>query len=132
MEREMVAAFILAAVVIGVSAQAWVSWLDHKRRTKTLDVIKSAMEAGREPPRELYAQLEAGPYASLGLSNRPWGEAAVFAAVAIGFWIAFGAQPEGDQREKLLFVAAFMSAMSIGCAALALFRPGQRRRDDEQ
>ncbi len=130
MENSGVAALIAAAILVGVGMQAWVSWLDHKRRTQALDVIKAALEAGREPPQQLYDQLEPEPYASLGLSRRPWGEALMFATLAIGFWIAFGVAEAGDERDRFMLVAAVMSAAALGCAALAIFRPGQRKSDD--
>lgn len=132
MESTTVAAFIFGAVAVGMGAQAWVSWLEHKRRTKTLDVIKAALEAGREPPQQLYDQLESEPYANLGLSKRPWGEAILFATLAIGFWVAVGFADASDQRDRFVLVAAVMSAASAGCLALAVFRPGQRKHDDEQ
>ena len=132
MESTMVAVFLFGAVFVGMAAQAWVSWLEHQRRSKTLDVIKAALEAGREPPQQLYDQLEPEPYSNLGLSKRPWGEAILFATLAIGFWIAFGVADAGDQRDKYLLVAGVMSAAAIGCAALAIFRPGQRKHDDKR
>jgi hypothetical protein len=132
MDRTWVALFIFAAVTVGMLGQAWASWLDHKRRDKALDVIKAAMEAGREPPPQLYEQLESEPYASMGMSKRPWGEAIVFGAVAIGFWVAYAMADDGDARQKAMFVAALMSAFSVGCVALAIFRPGQNKRDDGQ
>jgi hypothetical protein len=130
MDRWMVAAFIFAAIAVGMGAQAWVSWLDHQRRSKALDVIKAAIEAGREPPKELYAQLEHNAYGGMGFSKRPWGEAVIFGAVGIGFWIMFGFTAPGDARDKALFIAALMSAFSVGCLALAIFAPGQKPRDD--
>jgi hypothetical protein len=130
MESSSVAALIAAAIFVGVGLQAWMSWLEHKRRTQALDVIKAAIEAGREPPQQLYDQLEPEPYASFGLSKRPWGEAIMFAALAIGFWIACVMADAGDQRDRFMLVAAVMSAAAAGCAALAIFRPGQRKSDD--
>lgn len=132
MERWVVAAFIFAAVSVGMAAQAWISWLDHKRRSKALDVIKAAIEAGREPPRELYEQLESSSLAGLGFSKRPWGEAIMFAAVAIGFWFAFGAAGDAETREKFMLVAAIMSVTAVGCAGWALFAPGRRTRDEQR
>lgn len=130
MERELVVFFILFAVTIGVGAQAWTSWLEHKRRTRALDVIKAAIEAGREPPQQLYDQLsgDSGPYNSLGLSKRPWAESVIFAAVAMGFWVAF-MNASGEDQEKFLLVATIMSVSALGCLALAAFPPGQRRDD---
>lgn len=130
MDRWEVAALILAAVVVGMGSQAWVSWLDHKRRSKALDVIKAAIEAGREPPKQLFEQLESNAYASVGFSKRPWAEAVIFGAVGAGFWIMFGVTEPGEARDKFLFVAAIMSAVSIGCVALAMFTPGQRPHDE--
>ncbi|HRK63849.1 MAG TPA: hypothetical protein PLN53_05595 [Terricaulis sp.] len=130
MDRWEVAALILVAVVIGIGGQAWVSWLDHQRRSKALDVIKAAIEAGKEPPKQIYEQLEANHYANMGFSKRPWAEAVIFGAVGVGFWVMFGLAEPGDQRDKMMFVAAIMSAFSIGCVALAIFAPGQKPRDD--
>jgi len=130
MDRWEVAVLILAAVVVGMGSQAWVSWLDHQRRTKALDIIKAAIEAGREPPKQIYEQLEPNAYASMGFSKRPWAEAVVFGAVGAGFWIMFGLAEPGDQRDKAMLVAAIMSAFSVGCLALAIFTPGQKPRDD--
>lgn len=129
MDRTIVALIIFAAIAIGVAAQAWVSWLDHQRRTKALDVIKAALEAGKEPPPQLYEQLEQNPYGSMGMSKRPWGEAVIFGAVAAGFWIMFGFAEPGDAREKMMLVASIMSAFAAGCLALAMFTPGQKRDD---
>jgi hypothetical protein len=129
MDRWMVAAFIFAAIAVGMAAQGWTSWLEHKRRSKALDVIKAAIEAGREPPPQLFEQLEADPMAQMGLSKRPWGEALVFGAVGVGFWIALAfAEPDAN-REKFVLVASIMSAVSIACFALAAFR--SRKRDDK-
>ncbi|HRO04694.1 MAG TPA: DUF6249 domain-containing protein [Terricaulis sp.] len=130
MDRWEVAALILAAIVVGMGSQAWVSWLDHQRRSKALDVIKAAIEAGREPPKQIYEQLEVNAYASMGFSKRPWAEAVVFGAVGAGFWIMFAMSEPGDGREKMMLVAALMSAFSVGCVALAVFAPGQKPNDD--
>lgn len=129
MDRWMVAALIFAAIAVGVVAQAWTSWLEHKRRLKALDVIKSAIEAGREAPPQLYEQLEADPMAQMGLSKRPWGEAFVFGAVGVGFWIALAFADPGDNRDKFVLVASIMTAACVGCLALAAFR--SRKRDDK-
>jgi hypothetical protein len=132
MESTIVAAFLFGAVAVALVAQAWVSWLEHQRRSKALDVIKAAIEAGREPPQQLFDQLEPEPYANLGLSKRPWGEGVLFATLAIGFWVASGLADAGDQRDKFMLVAAVMSAAAAGCFALAIFRPGQRKHDDRR
>jgi len=127
MDQSTIAIFILGAIVIGVGGQAWVSWLDHQRRMKALDVIKAAMDAGREPPAVVYEQIEGNAYVNMGLSKRPWAEAITFGALGIGFGIAFALDPPANDR--FLVIAIVMIAVSIGCFALAIFRPGQQRDD---
>lgn len=126
MERWLVAMFILVAVAIGMGAQAWVSWLEHKRRTQAMEIIKAAIEAGREPPALIYEQLQkAEPLeSSMWFPKKPWGEALLFAAVGAGFWVAY----LGGERElRYLIVATIMSVVALGCLALALLRG----RDDK-
>ena len=57
MQGWVVAALIFAAVAIAMAAQAWASWLEHKQRMRALDVIKAAVDAGKEPPPALYENL---------------------------------------------------------------------------
>lgn len=131
MDRAEVIFIVLALVLLASGMQAWTSWLEHQRRTKALDVMKAAYEAGREPPPELFEQVEAEPYAMLGLSKRPWGEAIVFGGVGVGFWIAYATGAGDDRQQSFLIVAALMTIFAIVCAALAFFRPGQRPRDGQ-
>ncbi len=129
MERWLVALFILIAVAIGMAGQAWVSWLEHKRRTQAMEIIKAAIEAGREPPAAMFEQLEkADPLgASMWFSKKPWAEAVLFAAMGAGFWVAY-ANAEADKQSAFLMVATIMSVVALGCVALAVFRG----RDDQR
>ena len=124
MDEGLNAALIFGVVTIAMIAQGWVSLLEHQRRRQTLDVIKAALQAGREPPAELYALLrkDAAPKA-------PWAETLVFGALAIGFWLAFAVMEE-DRRSVFLVIAATMTVTSLGCAAIALW--GSKSRDDER
>lgn len=117
--------FIFAAVAFGMIGQAWVAFLEHQRRRQTLDVIKAAFQAGKQPPPELYALLkkDAAPRA-------PWGEAFVFGVLALGFWLAFAFLGE-ERRMAFLVIAATMTATSLGSLAFAMLKSG-RSRDDEQ
>lgn len=126
----MVALFIFAAVAVGMGAQAWVSWLEHQRRSKALDIIKAAIETGREAPPQVYEQLES---VNRREAAKPWSEVVVFAALALGFWLAFGLAPENENRTAFFVIAATMSATSLGALAIALFRSRPRSgRDDRQ
>lgn len=119
-----VAAFILVAVTIAMMGQAFVSLLEHNRRKMAMEVIKAAIEAGKEPPQQLYDQLSKADQA-----KAPWSEVVLFSALAFGFWIAF-AQTDGDKRAAFLVVAATMTVSAVGCLGLAVMRPG-RRNDDK-
>ena len=125
MENALVALLIFAAIGIAMIAQGWVSFFDHQRRGQTLDVIKAALQAGKEPPPELYALLrkDSAPKA-------PWGEVLVFGVLSVGFWLAYAFLDDG-RRMAFLVIAATMSVTALGCLALAIFKPG-RSRDDER
>lgn len=120
----MVTFLIFGAVTVTMIGAGWAQLLEHKRRKQAMDVIKAAMEAGREPPQIVYDQL--------GQSGQkpPWSEVVVFTALGFGFWIAF-ANADGDSRTGFLVVAATMTVTALGCLALAIMRPGGRGKDDE-
>lgn len=124
LERWMVAAFILAAVSVGMIGAGWSQWLEHKRRSQAMDIIKASLEAGREPPAIVYDQI-----AKAGQAKPPWGEVIVFSAVGFGFWIAY-ANAAPDDKTPFLVIAATMTVTALGCLALAIMRPG-RGKDDE-
>lgn len=128
MDNGLTAALILTAIVIGMLGQGWVSLLDHQRRKQALDVIKTAIAAGREPPQQLYDLL-----AQANAPRAPWSEVVVFTALAIGFWLAF-AFSDGDRRTAFLVVAATMTVTAVGCLGLAIFKPGRigAARDDKR
>lgn len=117
--------FIFAAIALGMIGQGWVSFLEHQRRRQTLDVIKAVLQAGKEPPPELYSLLKKD-----SAPRAPWGEAFVFGVLALGFWLAFAFL--GDERRMaFLVIAVTMTLTSMGSLALAMLKPG-RSRDDEQ
>jgi ABC-type siderophore export system fused ATPase/permease subunit len=120
----MVAFFIFAAVTISMLGAGWAQWLEHQRRKQAMDVIKAAMEAGKEPPKIVYDQLQKAG------AKPPWGEVVVFSALGFGFWLAFS-QADGDSRTAFMVVAATMTVTALGCLALAIMRPGGGDKDDE-
>ena len=125
MEDWMVALFIFAAVTVGMLGAGWSQWLEHRRRSQAMDVIKAALEAGKEPPAIVYEQI-----AKAGQSKPPWGEVVVFTALGLGFWIAY-AQAAPDDKTAYLIVAASMTVTALGCLALALMRPDRGRGKDD-
>lgn len=125
MERWLLALFIFAAVAVGMAAQAWVSWLEHKRRSQALDIIEACVRAGREPPPQVYRELRAEDK-----PKPPWAEVVLFGALGFGFWIAF-ALADGDRRIAFLVIAATMTITALGCLSLALARPASKSSDDE-
>lgn len=124
MENWQTGLFILTAIAIGVGAQTWVAWLEHKRRTQALDIIRTALAAGKDLPPRFYEQLS-----QAGDAKAPWTEAIVFCALAIGFAVAF--YLDGGHRSAYLVIAATMGATGLACLALALQRSGKSRHDDQ-
>lgn len=121
----MVAFFIFAAVTISMVGAGWSQWLEHKRRSQAMDVIKAAIEAGKEPPAIVYEQIQ-----KTNQAKAPWSEVVVFTALGFGFWIAFS-QADGDSRTAFLVVASTMTVTALGCLALAIMRPGGGGKDDD-
>jgi nucleoside permease NupC len=125
METWMVALFIVVVVTIAMLGAGWAQWLEHKRRSQAMDVIKAALEAGKEPPAIVYEQID-----KASQSKPPWGEVVVFSAVGFGFWIAY-ANAVPEDKTAYLVVAATMTATAIGCLALAIMRPGRGGGKDD-
>ncbi|MEZ5961553.1 MAG: hypothetical protein R3C30_14185 [Hyphomonadaceae bacterium] len=120
----MVALFIFGAIAVSMLGAGWSQWLEHKRRSQAMDVIKAALEAGKEPPAVVYEQLNKS-----NQNKPPWSEVVVFSALGFGFWIAF-ANADGDNRTAFLVVASTMTVTALGCLALAIMRPGVGKDDD--
>lgn len=132
MEKFWIPLFIFASVTVAMLAQGWSSWLEHRRRTQILEVIRLALAAGKDPPAELYDQLRAGAPASPGgLGKPPWSEAAMFAALAFGFWLAFFLL-DSERRVVFAVIAASMTATALGCLGLALWMSPKRIGDDQR
>lgn len=126
LEKWMVAAFIFGAVTVAMIGAAWSQWLEHKRRSQAMDVIKAALEAGKEPPAIVYEQIK-----KAGEPKPPWGEVVVFTAVGFGFWIGY-ANAAADNKMPYLVVAATMTLTAIGCLALAIMRPDRGGGKDDE
>jgi hypothetical protein len=128
MDQGDVALLIFAAVTVGMLGQGWVEFLEHKQRKQAMEVIKAAIEAGREPPAEMYELLRGGSILQT-TKKAPWTEVVVFASLAVGFLLAFALMPSaetGEPRMPFLVIGVTMAAASLGCLALALFRRDKR------
>jgi hypothetical protein len=124
-ERWMVAAFIFASISVGMLGAGWAQWLEYKRRSQAMDVIKAALEAGKEPPAILYEQIDKAKE-----SKPPWGEVVAFSALGFGFWVAY-ANAAADDKTPFLVIAATMTVTALGCLALAIMRPDRGGNNDE-
>ncbi len=120
-----VAAFIFGAVTLAMIGQGWVSLLEHQRRKQAMDIIKTALEAGKEAPPIVYEQLRKD-----GQGKAPWSEVVIFTALGFGFWIAYANAP-ADDRLPYLVVAATMTVTALGCLGLAVMRPGRGSSKDD-
>jgi hypothetical protein len=126
MENWMVALLIFGAIAVSMLGAGWAQYLEHQRRKQAMDVIKAAIEAGKEAPPIVYEQLS-----KASQSKSPWGEVVVFSALGFGFWMAF-ANAEGEQRTAFMVVAATMTVTALGCLALAIMRPDRGGDKDDE
>lgn len=124
-ENWMVALFIFGAVAVAMVGAGWTQWLEHKRRAQAMDIIRIALEAGKEPPPILYEQL-----AKTNTTKAPWSEFVVFTALGFGFWIAY-ANAEGERQTAFLVIAATMTVTALGCLGLALMHRGGPKDSDD-
>jgi hypothetical protein len=131
MERWAIALLIAVTVSIGVLGQAWVSWLDHRRRVKAMELIRAELDAGRAPAPQLYDQIgtEDGSTPFSKPSAPPIVELIVCAALAVGFWTAHFARPDDSEGPAFIAVAAAMTVAAFACLVMVVLR--SRRRDDD-
>ncbi|MGE0739752.1 MAG: hypothetical protein AB7O98_00295 [Hyphomonadaceae bacterium] len=126
MEQWMVAVLIFGAVTVGMIGAGWSQYLEHQRRKQAMDVIKAALEAGREPPAILYEQIRKS-----NETKAPWSEVVVFSALGFGFWVAY-ANADLEDKTPFLVIASTMTVTALGCLALAIMRPGRGKDDDAE
>jgi hypothetical protein len=124
-ENWMVALLIFGAVAVSMLGAGWSQWLEHRRRAQAMDIIKVALEAGKEPPPILYEQLT-----KTNKEKPPWSEFVVFTALGFGFWIAY-ANAEADRQTAFLVIASTMTVTALGCLGLALMHRGGSKDSDD-
>ncbi len=101
---------VLTAVLTAAAGAAWGQWLEHRRRVAAMDVIKAAIAAGKEAPREVLDEI-----ARAGQREAPWSAVIAFTALAFGFWIAWARASGGDEATAFLVVAVTMTVTAGDC-----------------
>jgi hypothetical protein len=100
-------------------------WLAHRRANHGLEILKSYVDQGKEPPPELLQYLRAPPRRDRSPANGYF-LAILFAGLASAF--AFIAQVE--QEPHIYFVVIIMGALSIGSLVQGLMQR-QNPRDPQ-
>ena len=119
---------VVTALVTASMAAAWGQMLEARRRGSAMEVIKAAIAAGKEPPREVLDEL-----ARAGQRRPPWTEVIAFTALAVGFWVAFNRVGDEGSQTAFLVVACTMTVTALGLFVLALVsgRGSTKARDDQ-
>lgn len=97
-------------------------WLRHVRARQTLEVLKSYVDQGKEPPPELLKILQQDTSASqarrgeaLHRSGFLWIPVFLFGALSCGFvFMALGRNADHDNQNGLFFVAIVMAGLALG------------------
>ncbi|HYS45879.1 MAG TPA: hypothetical protein VEM35_05550 [Rhizomicrobium sp.] len=110
-------------------------WSHHSRANRTLDILKTYADQGKEPPPELMKALQQGP-GVWGDCDRRWrrspeerlGRAFLFAALAcafgfMAFWPQFSNAPYHHNPFGLIFLTAIMTAFAVSNLLSVIFRP---------
>ena len=92
-------------------------WSRHTRANRALDLIKSYADQGKEPPPELFQNLQVAVRNEQGgrtLGTYGWIPCFLFAGLAVAF--TFMASRD-SWDEGLIFVAIIMGALALGFLA---------------
>ncbi len=89
----------------------------HARANRTIDLIKSYADQGKDPPPELLAVLRDPDFAGRGNGSSLWVPICLFAALAAGFVMFALITGNGDTRHMVpfLFVALVMGGLCLAC-----------------
>ena len=104
----------------------------EKRQRRTLDLIRSYVEQGKEPPAELLKlaqkteaddwgmDMGMGPSGSSGGNSRAW-TFVTFAALAAGFGTGYWFVRGEDYAFAFLIVAVTMGVLALGALGILIF-----------
>lgn len=101
---------------------------EDRRTTKTMDLIKSYIDQGKEPPPELLklaaSESDYGRGGSASpADNRAW-SFIVFTAIAAGFGVGYYFVQAQDWSFAFLIGAVVMGVMALGALVLLIIRKG--------
>ena len=124
----VIVVIVIVALVTASMGAALGQMLEARRRVAAMEVIKAAMAAGREPPREVLDELTRA-----GQRRPPWTEVIAFTALAVGFWVAFNRVGDESSQTAFMVVASTMTVTAAGLLVLALAsgRGSTKTRDGE-
>ena len=115
--------------IFGMAMGVMSMWQRHARANRTIDIIKSYADQGKEPPPELLAALRAPEFAGRPQRNSSWVPVFLFAALSAGFVMFALMTANGDTRHMVpfFFVALVMGGLAVGNLVAML----AGRRDDQ-
>ena len=102
----------------------------HRRAREGLQVIKSYVDQGKEPPPELLKFLDVQPASRGVMGKTGWTGVFLFAALAAAFtWATFLPDMDLEPRQiwAMRMVAMIFGALCLGCLVMAL--RGERDQD---
>ena len=113
------------------------AWLNHKRAQQGLEILKSYIDQGKEPPPELLKLLQSDSVAArerpLRVSSGLWIPTFLFTALSAGFlFLAFSpsiTEHDNSAQSGLTFVAILMGGLAMGFLVAAITRKRAENQD---
>ena len=117
--------------LFGMAMGFWGMLSNERRQRSMMEVMKSYVEQGKEPPAEMMRMMNqnsdesgfggfAGSATSNKTSDRAW-SFIVFAALAAGAAVAYALNPGEDWAWVFLTACVVMAVMAVGALGLLVF-----------
>jgi len=103
--------------------------LAHRRANRGLDILKSYIDQGKEPPAELTQYLRAPPATRRDRDRGP-GRDFFLAILFLGLAAAFSFNAVSQKAQDVYFVAIIMGALALGFVVKGLMNRSQENRRD--
>ena len=104
------------------------SWLRHLRANRGLDLIKSYIDQGKEPPPELLQYLRA-PVEDSRRRIKGASDAFFAAIVVAGVAAAFTLTASIEHEAHIYFVVIILAGVAVACVVRGLMRQSEDRRN---